>query len=103
LTLNEDEKINSSNLETSKVSNESTMSDSSSFSKDKESTQLNDYYSSFDYYQFEQNFQKYYVDSSKNNNGNYDNYVKNSLKLISLIPFRHLHISEKNRRNQKKF
>jgi len=103
LTLNEDEKINSSNLETSKVSNESTISDSSSFSKDKESTQLNDYYSSFDYYQFEQNFQKYYVDSSKNNNGNYDNYVKNSLKLISLIPFRHLHISEKIEEIKKNF
>ena len=86
LTLNEDEKINSSNLETSKVSNESTMSDSSSFSKDKESTQLNDYYSSFDYYQFEQNFQKYYVDSSKNNNGNYDNYVKN-IKYDEILHF----------------
>ena len=47
------------------------------------------------FFQFEQNFKKYYVDSSKNNNGNYDNYVKNALKLISLIPFRNLGISEK--------
>ena len=47
--------------------------------------------------QFEENFKKYYVDSSKNNNGNYDNYVKNALKLISLIPFRKLFINEKVR------
>ena len=98
LTLNDEEKNNSSNLETSKVSSDSTSSDSSCLSKEKESnanSQLIDYYNSFDYFQFEQNFQKYYVDSSKNNNGNYDNYVKNALKLISLIPFRKLNISEK--------
>ena len=97
LALNEEERNNSSNLETSKVSNDSTTSESSSVSKEKETNnnQLNDYYNSFDFFQFEQNFKKYYVDSSKNNNGNYDNYVKNALKLISLIPFRNLGISEK--------
>ena len=97
LTLNEEERNSSLNLETSKVSNDSTTSDSSSFSKDKETNnnQLNYYYNSFDYFQFEQNFKKYYVDSSKNNNGNYDNYVKSALKLISLIPFRRLEISKK--------
>ena len=97
LALNEEEKNNSLNLEISKVSNDSTTSESSSISKEKETNnnQLNDYYNSFDFFQFEQNFKKYYVDSSKNNNGNYDNYVKNALKLISLIPFRNLGISEK--------
>lgn len=103
LTLNDEEKYSSSNLETSKVSNdESTLSDSSSLSKEKDkdkdvnpNLKLNDYYNSFDYFQFEQNFKKYYVDSSKNNNGNYDNYVKNALKLISLIPLRKLNIPEK--------
>ena len=97
LTLSEEERNISSNLETSKVSNDSTTSDSSSLSKEKEtnSNQLNDYYNSFDYFQFEQNFKKYYVDSSKNNNGNYDNYVKSALKLISLIPFRSLEIPKR--------
>ena len=97
LTLNEEERNSPSNLEISKVSNDSTTSDSSSISKEKETynNQLNDYYNSFDYFQFEQNFKKYYVDSSKNNNGNYDNYVKSALKLISLIPFRRLEISKK--------
>ena len=97
LALNEEERNNSLNLEISKVSNDSTTSESSSVSKEKETNniQLNDYYNSFDFFQFEQNFKKYYVDSSKNNNGNYDNYVKNALKLISLIPFRNLGISEK--------
>ena len=97
LALNEEERNNSSNLETSKVSNDSTTSESSSVSKEKETNniQLNDYYNSFEFFQFEQNFKKYYVDSSKNNNGNYDNYVKNALKLISLIPFRNIGISEK--------
>ena len=97
LALNVEERNNSLNLEISKVSNDSTTSESSSISKEKETNnnQLNDYYNSFDFFQFEQNFKKYYVDSSKNNNGNYDNYVKNALKLISLIPFRNLGISEK--------
>ena len=98
LTLSEEEKNNSSNLEISKVSSDSTSSESSSFSKEKEFnllTQLNEFYNSFDYFQFEQNFKKYYVDSYHNNNGNYDNYVKNALKLISLIPLRKLFISER--------
>ena len=93
LTLNEEESNQSSNLETSKVSNESTLTDSSSLSK--ESNKMNEYLNSFDCFQFEQNFKKYYVDSSQNNNGNYDYYVKNALKLISLIPFRKLSINEK--------
>jgi CTD small phosphatase-like protein 2 len=93
LTLNEEESNQSSNLETSKVSNDSTLTDSSSLSK--ESNKMNEYLNSFDYFQFEQNFKKYYVDSSQNNNGNYDYYVKNALKLISLIPFRKLFINEK--------
>ena len=86
LTLNEEERNISSNLEITKVSNDSISSDSStsSLSKEKETNnnKLNDYYNSFDYFQFEQNFKQYYVDSSKNNNGNYDNYVKSALKLI---------------------
>ena len=104
LTLNEEDKNTSSNLETSKVSIDSTTSESSINSKEKESNitePLNDYYNSFDYFQFEQNFKKYYVDSAKNNNGNYDNYVKNALKLISLIPYHKLNISEKIKEIQK--
>ena len=92
LNLNEDEATQSANLETSKVSNDSTLTDSSSLSK--ENNKINEYLNSFDYFQFEQNFKKYYVDSSQNNNGNYDNYVKNALKLISLIPFRKLFIND---------
>ena len=93
LALNDEESNQLSNLETSKVSNDSTLTDSSSTSK--ENNKLNEYLNSFDYFQFEQNFHKYYVDSAQNNNGNYDNYVKNALKLISLIPFRKLFINEK--------
>jgi len=100
LFLNEDETTQSSTLEISKVSNDSTLTDSSSSSK--ENNKLNEYLNSFDYFQFEQNFKKYYVDSSQNNNGNYDNYVKNALKLISLIPFRKLYINEKIRDISKK-
>ena len=105
LTLNEDDKNTSLNLETSKISIDSTSSDSSTNSKEKESNinePINDFYNSFDYFQFEQNFKNYYVDSSKNNNGNYDNYVKNALKLISLIPYHKLNISERIRKIQKK-
>ena len=90
LNLNDEE--NSQNLETSKFSNDSTLSESSLSSKE---VQSNDYLNSYDYFQFEQNFHKYYVDSSQNNNGNYDNYVKNALKLISLIPLKKLNIKEK--------
>jgi hypothetical protein len=93
LILNEEDSTQSVNLETSKVSNDSTLTDSSSLSK--ENNQMNEYLNSFDYFQFEQNFKNYYVDSTQNNNGNYDNYVKNALKLISLIPFRKLFINEK--------
>ena len=93
LILNEDDSIQSTNLETSKVSNDSILTDSSSLSK--ENNQMNEYLNSYDYFQFEQNFKKYYVDSTQNNNGNYDNYVKNALKLISLIPFRKLCINDK--------
>ena len=35
---------------------------------------------------FEDNFYKYYVDSSQNSNGNYDIYITNALKLIALFP-----------------
>ena len=35
---------------------------------------------------FEESFQKYDVDSSQNSNGNFDNYLKSGLKLISLFP-----------------
>ena len=35
---------------------------------------------------FEDNFYKYYVDSSQNSNGNYDIYITNALKLITLFP-----------------
>ena len=100
LALNEDDSIQSTNLETSKISNDSTLSDSSSISK--ENSYLNEYLNSYDFFQFEQNFKKYYVDSSQNNNGNYDNYVKNALKLISLIPFRKLCINERIKEISKK-
>ena len=100
LALNEDDSIQSTNLETSKLSNDSTLSDSSSISK--ENSYLNEYLNSYDFFQFEQNFKKYYVDSSQNNNGNYDNYVKNALKLISLIPFRKLCINERIKEISKK-
>ena len=93
MTLNEEENNQSSNLETSKLSNDSTLTDSSSSSK--ENNKLTEYYNSYDYIQFEQNFKLYYMDSTKNNNGNYDNYVKNALKLISLIPFRKLCINQR--------
>jgi TFIIF-interacting CTD phosphatase-like protein len=100
LKLNDDDNIQASNLETSKLSNDSTLTDSSSSSKD--SINMNHYLNSFDYFQFEHNFKKYYVDSSQNNNGNYDNYVKNALKLISLIPFRKLNLNEKIKEISKK-
>ena len=93
LSSSEEESTQSSNLEISKASNESTLTDSSFSSK--ENNRINKYLNSFDFFQFEQNFKKYYVDSSKNNNGNYDYYVKNALKLISLIPFRKIFINEK--------
>ena len=35
---------------------------------------------------FEEIFHQYYVDSSQNSNGNFDNYIKSGLKLISLFP-----------------
>ena len=100
LSLNEEDNNQSQNLETSKVSNDSTLTDSSSTSK--ENNKLNEYLNSYDYFLFEQNFKKYYVDSSKNNNGNYDNYVKNALKLISLIPFRKLFLNERIKEIAKK-
>ena len=100
LSLNEEESNQLSNLETSKVSNDSTLTDSSSLSK--ENNKMSEYLNSFDYFQFEQNFHKYYVDSTQNNNGNYDTYVKNALKLISLIPFRKLFINDKIKEISKK-
>ena len=100
LDLNEDDNTQTSNLETSKFSNDSTLTDSSSSSK--ENNKMNEYLDSFDYFQFEQNFKKYYVDSSQNNNGNYDNYVKNALKLISLIPFRKLFLNKRVKEIAKK-
>ena len=100
LDLNDDDNTQTSNLETSKFSNDSTLTDSSSSSK--ENNKMNEYLNSFDYFQFEQNFKKYYVDSSQNNNGNYDNYVKNALKLISLIPFRKLFLNKRVKEITKK-
>ena len=100
LDLNDDDNTGTSNLETSKFSNDSTLTDSSSSSK--ENNKMNEYLDSFDYFQFEQNFKKYYVDSSQNNNGNYDNYVKNALKLISLIPFRKLFLNKRVKEIAKK-
>ena len=93
LNLNEEDSSQLINLEISKETCDTTLTDSSSYSK--ENNNINDYLNSYDFFQFEQNFKKYYVDSSQNNNGNYDNYVKNALKLISLIPFRKLFINEK--------
>ena len=57
LSLSEDESTQSSNLEMSKASNESTLTDSSFSSK--ENNSLNEYLNSFDFFQFEQNFKKY--------------------------------------------
>ena len=68
-------------LNNSKVSNTSTDSASSNSNSNEQN-----YFDSIEYLQFEDNFRSYYVDSSKNNNGNYDNYTSNALKLISLIP-----------------
>ena len=68
-------------LNNSKVSNTSTDSASSNSNSNEQN-----YFDSIEYLQFEDNFRNYYVDSSKNNNGNYDNYTSNALKLISLIP-----------------
>ena len=93
LELNDDQTTQVSNLETSKFSNDSTLTDTSSSSKD--NNKVNDYLNSSDYFQFEQNYKKYYVNSAQNNNGNYDIYVKKALKLISLIPFRQLNITER--------
>jgi len=49
---------------------------------------------------FEENFYKYYVDSSQNSNGNYDKYITNALKLITLFPkknfFNEIHEISKN-------
>ena len=49
---------------------------------------------------FEDNFYKYYVDSSQNSNGNYDKYITNALKLITLFPkknfFNEIHEISKN-------
>ena len=67
-------------LNNSKASISSTDSSSSVNSNEQ------NYFDSIEYLQFEDNFKNYYVDSSKNNNGNYDNYISNALKLISLIP-----------------
>ena len=69
-------------LNNSKVSNTSTESSLSSNSNSNDQN----YFDSIEYLQFEDNFKNYYVDSSKNNNGNYDNYISNALKLITLIP-----------------
>ena len=77
LQLNESEE---NQLNNSKVSISSTDSSSSVNSNEQ------NYFDSIEYLQFEDNFKNYYVDSSKNNNGNYDNYISNALKLISLIP-----------------
>jgi Dullard-like phosphatase family protein len=61
------------NLELSKENTASTITD-------------NDISENNDEIIFEENFYKYYVDSSQNSNGNYDNYITNALKLISLFP-----------------
>ena len=50
---------------------------------------------SFEYFIFEENYKKYYVDSSENSNNNFDNYVKNALKLITLIPFSKIPLASK--------
>ena len=50
---------------------------------------------SVDYFIFEENYKKYYVDSSKNVSDNFDFYVKNALKLISVIPFNKISIESK--------
>ena len=50
---------------------------------------------SFEYFIFEEDYKKYYVDSSKNVSDNFDVYVKNALKLISVIPFNKLNIESK--------
>ena len=56
-------------LNNSKASISSTDSSSSVNSNEQ------NYFDSIEYLQFEDNFKNYYVDSSKNNNGNYANYI----------------------------
>ena len=50
---------------------------------------------SFEYFIFEEDYKKYYVDSSKNVSDNFDVYVKNALKLVSVIPFNKINIQSK--------
>ena len=81
---NENNEISNLDLEESKMS----VTTSSSFSTD-------NFINSFEYFIFEENYKKYYVDSSENTNNNFDNYVKNALKLITLIPFSKISLPSK--------
>ena len=84
LDLINKEKNEISDFEESKMS----VTTSSSCSNDS-------FINSFEYFIFEENYKKYYVDSSENSNNNFDNYVKNALKLITLIPFNKIPLASK--------
>lgn len=43
---------------------------------------------------FEKNFNRFYVDSTKNSDGNFDNYIQSGLKLISLFPDKNNYLSQ---------
>lgn len=74
---------------------ESILSLNSTSTSQSEVEQVNEFLNSIEYYQFEENFRKYYVDSRANCNGNFDKYVKSALKLITLIPSKKLNFSQK--------
>lgn len=83
---------------TNKEKNENYNPDSeeSKISVTTSSSSSNDtFINSIEYFIFEENYKKYYVDSSKNSYNNFDNYVKNALKLITLIPFHKIHLSSR--------
>ena len=80
VSLNEKDKENSNDNNTLEISKNSTFDgdDIQIINEDKEKDK--------NFTPFEESFQKYYVDSSQNSNGNFDNYIQSGLKLISLFP-----------------
>ena len=92
---------NSNDKTINKLSNENTISNEYNLEISKNSTLDSEETSmSFEekekenYLSFEESFQKYYVDSSQNYNGNFDNYIQKGLKLISLFPKEENYIKE---------
>ena len=77
VSLNEKDKENSNDNNTLEISKNSTF-DGDDYQIIEEKEKI--------FTPFEESFQKYYVDSSQNSNGNFDNYIQSGLKLISLFP-----------------